>query len=159
MHEAARELGAFEVGLGHSMGGGALLLAIAEGLPVKRAVTLAAPTNIEGVLQRFARYVALPASATSAFTREVVKTVGRPTDAVSASRLSTRLTVPLLMVHDADDVEVPHTDAEQLTTQLPTARLFTTHGLGHRRLIRDPAVAAHIVDWLRTTGPNLTPVG
>ena len=39
------------------------------------------------------------------------------------------------------------------STDSPDARLVTTEGLGHRRILRDPAVIAHVVDFVggRTT--------
>ena len=57
--------------------------------------------------------------------------------------------VPTLVVHDRGDRQTPYADAERLVGSLPDARLVTTEGLGHRRILRDPAVVAEVVDFVR----------
>ncbi len=57
--------------------------------------------------------------------------------------------VPTLVVHDRGDRQTPYADAERLVGALPDARLVTTEGLGHRRILRDPAVVAEVVDFVR----------
>ena len=46
----------------------------------------------------------------------------------------------LLVVHDRDDVETPWTGGARLVDLWPGARLVTTEGLGHRRVLREPSV-------------------
>ena len=60
-----------------------------------------------------------------------------------------RSSVPFLVVHDRDDREVPWTDGAAIAGARPEALLITTEGLGHRRILRDPAVAAAAVAFLR----------
>jgi pimeloyl-ACP methyl ester carboxylesterase len=55
--------------------------------------------------------------------------------------------VPVLVVHDTDDREVPYADGPRLAGLLG-ARLLTTNGLGHRRILYAPEVVAAIVDFI-----------
>jgi pimeloyl-ACP methyl ester carboxylesterase len=158
LREAGRVLGPFDAVIGHSMGGGAALLAIAEGLDVKRAVTIGAPASVGGVLHRFANYVGLPSRAESAFRRAVVGAVGRPVEEVSVDVIAAGIAQPVLLVHDVDDVEVPFSEATALERLLPNATLFSTRGLGHRRVIRDAAVAEKVAQFVMTgLKPSIEP--
>ncbi len=49
-------------------------------------------------------------------------------------------TPPLLVVHDKDDVETAWQEGASIADAWPRSDLLTTSGLGHRRVLRDPAV-------------------
>lgn len=148
-------LGTVDVVVGHSMGGGAVLLAASEGLPVERIVTIGAPASITGVLHRFARYVGLPEAAERAFVNEVAQRVGKHPAAASATTVGDRIRVPLLVVHDVDDAEVPFHDASRIVAAVPGACLRATHGLGHRRILRDQRTADAVAAWATVGVPSL----
>lgn len=59
----------------------------------------------------------------------------------------------LLVVHDEDDREVPLADARTLTASWPSAQLMVTRGLGHRRVLRDPAIVDKVLDFLGDRSP------
>lgn len=58
---------------------------------------------------------------------------------------------PLLLVHDRDDKEVDTPDTEDLAAAWPGSTVVRTTGLGHRRILRDPAVVARVLDFLTRT--------
>ncbi|MDF2748081.1 MAG: hypothetical protein K0S98_2368, partial [Propionibacteriaceae bacterium] len=56
---------------------------------------------------------------------------------------------PLLVAHDTADRYLPYRDSVSLVEQWPgDAKLLTTEGLGHNRLLRDPGAIAAIVDFV-----------
>jgi pimeloyl-ACP methyl ester carboxylesterase len=55
---------------------------------------------------------------------------------------------PLLLVHDRQDAETGWSDSEAIARAWPGARLVTTTGLGHRRILRDPAVVAEVTGFV-----------
>ena len=55
--------------------------------------------------------------------------------------------MPVLVVHDTDDREVPYADGERLAGVFG-ARLLTTNGLGHRRILYAPEVLAAVVEFI-----------
>lgn len=57
-------------------------------------------------------------------------------------------TPPLLVIHDRDDNETSWREGAQIADAWPDARLVTTTGLGHRRLLRDSEVVAEAVRFL-----------
>ena len=57
-------------------------------------------------------------------------------------------TPPLLLVHDGQDAETGWADSEAIARAWPGARLVTTSGLGHRRILRDPEVVAEVTGFV-----------
>lgn len=55
---------------------------------------------------------------------------------------------PTLVVHDRGDRETMWQDGSDIAAAWPKAKLISTEGLGHNRILRDPAVIASIVEFL-----------
>ena len=49
---------------------------------------------------------------------------------------------PLLVLHDRGDEVIPWSDGEAIAAAWPGAKLVTTEGLGHRRLVQEPEVVS-----------------
>mgnify|MGYP003291741877 CR=1 FL=1 len=58
---------------------------------------------------------------------------------------------PLLVIHDREDAEVPWQEGAIIAQAWPGATLSTTSGLGHRRIVHDPAVVERAVGFLTET--------
>ena len=71
--------------------------------------------------------------------------------------LGERVAQPTLIVHDRGDVTAPLVGSETLLAGLPAGRLHVTEGLGHRRLLSDPAVMQQVLAHLSAT-PSLRAV-
>jgi hypothetical protein len=67
---------------------------------------------------------------------------------LDVTRHASARTQPLLVVHDLEDDEVPHADGAAIASAWPGARLLSTRGLGHRRILRDPEVVAATVGFV-----------
>ena len=51
-------------------------------------------------------------------------------------------TPPLLVIHDKNDRETSWQDGADIAARWPNARLETTTGLGHNRILRDTTIVA-----------------
>ena len=58
------------------------------------------------------------------------------------SNRSAQTRAPGLIVHDLDDRDVPWGEGERYALYWPDARLLTTQGLGHNRILDD----VHVID-------------
>jgi pimeloyl-ACP methyl ester carboxylesterase len=136
----------------HSLGATAAAVALREGLAVGRVVFLAPPADPAPFFRRFlgALGVApgLAPGIEAAFER---RTNFRWRDLVVPA-FAPALEVPLLVVHDRGDREVPWHDGAAIAAAWPGAALVTTEGIGHRKVLRDPRVVARVVDFLTTGG-------
>jgi pimeloyl-ACP methyl ester carboxylesterase len=132
----------------HSFGGFTSMLAISRGLTVDRLVVIAAPSSVPDILQDFMKMIALPAAAFPALVRALERRVGASMASFAVESFASAVTVPLLIVHDIDDREVPYANATRLRELFPAARLLTTTGLGHRRILFAPEVVASVVEFI-----------
>ncbi len=57
-------------------------------------------------------------------------------------------TPPVLVIHDKGDRETAWQDGADIAAKWPNATLHTTNGLGHNRILRDPAVVDSAVRFL-----------
>lgn len=142
------ELGPLDGIVGHSMGGGAAVIALGRGLEARRAVLLAPASDWEHQIRLFARFVGLPGDLSERFVRRFEAQLGAPLDAFTPPALCPGLAAPALLFHDPADSRVPHRDSVALARHWPKARLVDTPGLGHGGALRDDGVVAETVRFL-----------
>src|SRR5262249_19684361 len=121
---ALDHLGPVQAVIGHSMGGAAALRAIAGRTDVGHAIALAAPASLERVLRRFGTAARLSRRGVAAFMRAVERRLGVPARDFDIRRSAARLTLPILLIHDQHDREMPVVDAARAAHVLPNARLI-----------------------------------
>ena len=143
---AARATGA-RAAVGHSLGGAAVLLAVARGLRLDAAVALAAP---RGPASFFDHAVEAFGLESVALRDAVERRVGVAMADLDLPHLAFPGAPPLLLVHDRDDGDVPFAEAEAVRDGWSGSRLVATAGLGHRRLLRERAVIQEVAAFVTT---------
>jgi pimeloyl-ACP methyl ester carboxylesterase len=144
----AREIGPAAGIVAHSMGGAATTLAMARGLAVPRVVFLAPASDPAGYSERFADVIGLTPGVLSRMKRSIERRFGQSWDEFDVLRAARTMTAPLLVFHDRDDRDVAWTDGQAIASAWPGAQLVSTSGLGHRRIVHDPAVVSRAVAFL-----------
>jgi predicted alpha/beta hydrolase family esterase len=134
--------------IAHSLGALATTRAIARGAAIPRVVYLAPASFIDGALDRFAALVALAPAERRRLAAEMAARNGFAIAAAAPEALPTTLRPDALVIHDVDDRDVPHGESARLVAAWPGARLVTTQGLGHRRILRDRGVIDHAAAFL-----------
>jgi pimeloyl-ACP methyl ester carboxylesterase len=142
--------------IAHSLGGSATALALSRGLRLQRAAFVGAAADPEGYTQEFARQLGLSDATLLRMRARIEARLGLRWRDLAIPGFAPALTTPLLVAHDRDDAEVPWADGQAVAAAWPGARLLTTVGLGHRRILRDPAVVAAVVDFV-ASGPGAAP--
>jgi len=147
-------LGPMHAVVGHSMGGAMSLFSIAHHGGAGRAVLVSAPSGLQRELRRFSGAVGLSERGTAAFIASVEDHVGRPATDFDVRHIAGKVDVPVLLIHDQNDRQVPVAEAARTAHALPTAELMVTRGLGHNRLLADPAVVTAIVRFVVDSGDD-----
>jgi pimeloyl-ACP methyl ester carboxylesterase len=135
--------------IGHSMGGAALALAQDEHWHAQRLVLIAPAADIEAAVHRFIRFVRVGEYLQEPLLSWFERRTGVHARELQAHRHVTALGQPGLIVHDLDDREVPWEEGERYARYWPGARLLTTQGLGHHRILDAPEVIEATLTFLR----------
>jgi pimeloyl-ACP methyl ester carboxylesterase len=139
--------------VGHSLGGAAIAVALGRGLPAGRAVLIAAPANPESFADRFAEVLAIPDVVRQSMQANLERRLGIVWRDLHIPTIASRLSTPALIVQDADDPDVSVADAETIAARWSGAELMVTSGLGHRAIIRDPAVVEGAAEFMARGEP------
>jgi pimeloyl-ACP methyl ester carboxylesterase len=133
--------------VGHSLGGAAATLALRDGLGAERVVLLAAPADVTPFTNAFADQFHLPPAVRQAMRRNLELRLDVRLDELHVPTIARALLASALVVHDREDPDVPYRNAEEIAATWTGARLITTTGLGHRAILRDPAVVRQTVEF------------
>ena len=144
----ANTLGPLRGVVSHSMGGGATVMALHEGLEAQRVVLLAPASDWEYQMRFFATYVGLTSAAADRFVAYIQAQAGRSLSEMTPRDLCAEVAQPVLLFHDHDDARVPYSDSVDLQANLPHAELVPLEGLGHSKLLRASSVIERAVDFL-----------
>ena len=144
---------AYEVGpvrgvIAHSLGTVAATLAASRGVDLGRLVFVAPPVDPRDYLQRAARWLGFSEEVRRRAQARIERRFALPLAAARTTSLAPEIEAPLLVIHDRGDRDVPYAEGAQLAERWPAARLHSTEGLGHYRILRDPAVVAAAADFL-----------
>jgi pimeloyl-ACP methyl ester carboxylesterase len=154
VHTAAEWFGPFAAVVGHSFGGAVAVNAVAgsiAGIPplaASKLVLIAAPSSMPDLFRDFGRYLNLGPRTQSAMADRVRRIAGRPLHEFVGSRQLAETPVPTLVIHAPDDREVPAGHAELFARAGDHVRLRWAPGLGHRRILSDPAIVEEALGFV-----------
>jgi pimeloyl-ACP methyl ester carboxylesterase len=135
--------------IGHSLGGAAGALALATGrVRFDKVVLVSPPADLVGYSRRFARWYWMPEAVRRAMQSAIEERYGVLWENLEVARLASRLRPPALVIHDRDDRMVPWTQGAQVAHLWPGARLMSTDGLGHGRILGNDAVTRAAADFI-----------
>lgn len=146
---AGRTLGPLHAVVGHSLGGAATAFALSRGLRTERTILMAAPAHPHRYFRLMMARLGIPESAWASHEEAFEKHLGLPWSAADVPGHLAAHPRPTLIVQDADDPEVPFSDAEDLAAAGPHVRLLRTEGLGHRRLLKHPSVMDEVASFIQ----------
>ncbi len=145
---AVESLGMPSAIIGHSVGSAAALYAFCHGVTVHASVHLAGPSSMERVLRRGCVAAGLDAAATQRVLDKMADQIGEPLAVMDLEQLQPGLRHRALILHDADDLEIPFTESVALSQAWQGSTLEAVTHLGHRRILRAPFVVERSVAFL-----------
>ena len=128
--------------VGHSLGAAAVAAWLNATGRELRAVLVAPPTSVERYSGFFARRLGLREPLRRAMQERIERRYGKRWDEFELPQSVANVRARVLVIHDAGDTSVNLASGLALARALPDARFVRTEGLGHRAVLRDPAVVA-----------------
>jgi hypothetical protein len=131
------------------LGTAAITRAQADGLGAQALVYVAPPENPGSYLNKTAETLGFsPAAATLAQAEIEARFQVTMSDYMGRT-LGPKMAAALQVFHDEGDQEVLFSEGQALVSHWPGAKLESFHGLGHNRILREPAVLSGTVQFFR----------
>ena len=147
--EVAAYHGEVQAVIAHSLGAAGAALALAQRKAgFAMAVLISPPADMVGYSHRFARWHWMPEPIRRAMQAAIEERYGVLWESLDVRRLAPRTGARALVIHDRDDRTVPWTQGAQIASHWPGARLLSTDGLGHRRILQDELVTRAAADFV-----------
>jgi pimeloyl-ACP methyl ester carboxylesterase len=114
-----------------------------------RLVLMSVPSSTRKVATRFADLLHLPPSVVQRMGRFIEEQYGRSAESFSLLETGRHLPVQrALLLHDREDPNVPFAEAEEIAYHWPALDFRPTTGMGHNRIMRDPAIIRQVIEFI-----------
>jgi pimeloyl-ACP methyl ester carboxylesterase len=148
--EIEKQFGPFEFAIGHSLGGMSVLNSIKDGLHVKKAIVIGSGDIVQDILDDFVSKLGLKQEISERLRDRFENKYQMKMDDFSAYRAAQKVKIPVLVIHDNDDPEVPVKAGIHIHQQLENGTLFLTDNLGHRKILGNQNVIKKTLDFIKT---------
>lgn len=147
--EVDLKFGPFEAAIGHSLGGMALFNAIKDGFKIEHLVTIGSGNIVKDIIDDFITKIRLKKSTGVLLSKHFEKKYEKTMDSYSAYLAAKEVAIPVLVIHDENDEDVPVSAAIHIHSYLQNGTLYVTKKLGHRKILGDEKVIAKTVDFIK----------
>lgn len=146
--EVEKHYGPFEFAVGHSLGGMSILNAVKKGLQIKKAIVIGSGNSVINIVNTFIEKIGLPNDVAILMKNNFEKKYHFEMESFSAYVAAKDVKIPVLVIHDTDDEDIPVSEAYHLAEHLSDKELLITNQLGHRKILGDSKVIQKIVEFL-----------
>lgn len=148
--EIDKKYGPFEIAIGHSLGGMSVLNAMKSGLQVKKAIVIGSGDIVQDILDDFIAKLSLKPEIGIHLRNHFENKYQTKMNEYSAYIAAQKIKIPVLVIHDKDDPEVPVKAGIHINDHLENGSLFLTQGLGHRKILGNQNVIKKVLDFIKT---------
>lgn len=134
--------------VGHSLGAAAIGAWLNDTGRSLRAVLVAPPISVERYSGYFARRMGIAEPVRRQMQEHFERLLDRRWSEFELPNAVARVRAPALVLHDKEDREVSYGSGLALARAWKGARLVSTSGLGHRRILRAAEVVQDAVDFI-----------
>ena len=132
--------GPFEAAIGHSFGATSLYNAAATFLGIKTFIAIGSGDRISDIISNFVKNLYLNEKSAKKIQLGLEKKWMIHVDDFSSSTVAKKIKIPVLVVHDIIDGDVPVSCAYRIRQNLEKGSLLITNGLGHTKILRNNEV-------------------
>jgi pimeloyl-ACP methyl ester carboxylesterase len=154
-----RRLGRPTVFVGHSMAASALALAVEPSWHPRCCILIAPMLSMAANLRSTFENTGFSPRAFASFESRIEAYAGRRIAEFDAAPHLPRMDCPALVIHDLMDRMTPWPQGALYASKWPGARMVSTNGLGHDRMVDNPLVIDTALGFIMATRPITTQDG
>lgn len=147
--ELEKQYGKFEIVIGHSLGGMSVMNSLKRGLQSDKAIIIGAGDILIDIFQGFVKTLKLKPIIAEKLKDKVEKKLNSRLVDYDVFRAAQVVNIPVFVIHDKHDKDVPYVCGEHIYKHLPSGKLLLTEGLGHRRILGDKEVIKEIINFIQ----------
>ena len=140
--------GPFEAAIGHSFGATSLYNAAATFLDIKTFIAIGSGDRISDIISNFAKNLYLNEKSAKKIQLGLEKKWMIHVDDFSSSTVAKKIKIPVLVVHDIIDGDVPVSCAYRIRQNLEKGSLLITNGLGHTKILRNNEIVHKSIKFI-----------
>lgn len=148
--EIEKQFGPFDFAIGHSLGGMLVLNAIKDGFQVNKAIVIGSGDIVQDILDDFITKLGLKQEISERLRERFEEKYQVKMNDFSAYKAVQEVKIPVLVIHDNNDPEVPVKAGIHIHKNLKNGALYLTDGLGHRKILGNQNVIKKILDFIKT---------
>ncbi|KAA3646284.1 MAG: alpha/beta hydrolase [Chloroflexi bacterium] len=149
MLRVIEEIGQPYAVIAHSLGTLAATVALQQGLQVEKLVYSGAMRRLSDALEAFMHMNTFTEETRDAILADVLTRFGDDVwELTSLDKQLPKFDIPALLFHDRKDEITPYISSVAIARAWPSAKLISTDGLGHRRILQDEEVIRQVVEFL-----------
>lgn len=143
-----QEYGPFEAAIGHSFGGMCLYNATSTFLKVKSFIAIGSGDKVSDIIKNFANNLTLRNGSGKKIQNRLEKKWQLKVDDYASHKVARNIDIPVLIVHDTKDGDVPVSCAYNIRQNLQNGSLLVSHGLGHTKILRDKGIVNKSIEFI-----------
>lgn len=147
--EIDKQFGPFDAAIGHSLGGMALMNSIKQGLKINRLVSIGSGDIVKDIMDEFIKRLGLKPQISDLLRLHFEKKHQQTMDSLSAFKAAAKIQIPVLLIHDENDDEVPVECAIHINQHLKNGQLIITNHLGHRKILGNNTVIKKAINFIK----------
>jgi pimeloyl-ACP methyl ester carboxylesterase len=117
-------------------------------LEIEQLIAIAPPSRLDSVGDRFAEMTGFSFPVVEKMRQRICQRFDFNWNELEPLGLAPRMSVPLFVIHDHGDREIPWQESAKLAQAWPDATVEFTRGLGHQRVLRDPDVVTKVAAFI-----------
>ncbi|MCM5662922.1 alpha/beta fold hydrolase [Galbibacter mesophilus] len=151
--EVDKKHGPFEAAVGHSLGSMTLLNAVRSGLKLKTMVLVGSGDSINDIIYDFTNKLGLKDNIGDRVKKKFDSIAQEDVNNYSASIAAKDVAIPVLLIHDKNDLDSPLESSKNIHKNLANSKLIITEGLGHRKILGDEKVINTLTAYIEKNVP------
>lgn len=141
--------GPFEAAIGHSFGATSLYIATSEFLTIKSLVAIGSGDKISDIILNFSKNLNLKKKSAQLIQSRLEKKWKIKVDDSSSSTVAKKINIPVLVIHDKTDGDVPVNCAYEIRKNLKKGSLLITNKLGHTKILRNEEIVMKSINFIQ----------